>query len=228
MILGTTKIDRHYWLVVLPDGGNSRKDVPGSQFNKMIELAGGDTAFHTEMATMCKNSASEERHDEDGYWRAYGHVTRYDSDPVNWDLEEMHYRSLAFGFRPVLVPLKTAAGAPDDYYMAAFKDGEVIEMGTLYMNGEPLLNPIHPIGCKDKHCASWKPEADVPAYIDGRYLQIGNTHPDKDKRIRFVKVGNCFVSDRVLIGNISYNDLKEHLLLKKYRGPKALVAGYHE
>ena len=227
MIFGTTKIDGRYWLVLLPDGGKHRKDAVESQFNKMIRLAGGNAALHTKMATLCENISREHRYADDGAcWVECGHVTRYNDNPGNWDLEEPHRRSLGFGFRPVLVPLVSAAGGPDNAYMASFQDGEVIEMGTLYMDGEPLRNPQHPVGCRDKFCPSYRVEADCPEYIDSMELRIGNTHEDQNKRIRLVKVGNCFVSDRVILGCVSYWDLDAHLMLKKYRGAKSLVKDY--
>lgn len=228
MIFGTTRIDGRYWLVMLPDGGNARGLVSGSQFNMMIALAGKEN-FHTEMATICENLAREERIEDDGgVWTAYGRVTRYDEQECNWDCDtNNYYRSTALGFRPVLVPLCKANGAPDDYFMATFADGKVVNFGTLYMNGIALENPTNPVRCEGPDIYIGEPIGDCPRYADRSDLIIGNTSEDPRKQIRFVKTGSCFVSDRVILGCVSYQDLEENLRIKAYRGSKSLVAGYY-
>lgn len=229
MIFGTTKIDGRYWLVMLPLGGRHRTDGPTSQFGKMIELSGkGD--FHTEMGSICEEQAREEcMVDEGECWTAFGRVVRYDEQPCNWKLVRDRHAALDVGFRPVIVPLKSAAGVVDDYYMSTFKDGGIIEMGTLVMNGEALKNPQNPVYCHEDK-PSWCPpkNGDCPRYVEGAKLLISNTSPNIDERIRFIKTGNCFVADRVILGAVSYDDLLSNLHLRKYRGNKLLVAGYYE
>lgn len=229
MIFGTTNIDGRYWLVMLPLGGKKRSEIPTDQFSKMVEIAGKDK-FNTEVATICEELAREDRiADDGGCWVAFGRVTRYDDDPVNWDVERNRHRSLALGFRPVLVPLVSATGKPDDYYMESFRDGQMMELGTLYMDNKPVKNPVNPVYCAESP-SSWCPPktGDIPRYIDGAQLRIGNTSSDPSERISFVKTGSCFVADRVILGAVSYEDLSLNLQIRVYRGPKSLVSGYYE
>lgn len=229
MIFGTTKIDGRYWLVMLPLGSKKRSEIPTDQFSKMVEIAGKDR-FYTEVATICEELAREDRMDDDGNcWTAFGRVTRRDNDPANWDVVRNRHRSLALGFRPVLVPLVSATGKPDDYYMESFRDGQMMELGTLYMDDKPVKNPLNPIYCVESS-PSWCPpkNGDIPRYIDGAQLRIGDTSNSPYERISFVKTGSCFVADRVILGAVSYEDLSLNLQIRVYRGPKSLVAGYYE
>lgn len=224
MIIGTTKIDGRYWLILLPNGGGKRKDAGQSQFNKMIELAGKEN-FHTEMATLCTNLAHENRIDDEGNcWSEFGFVTRRDEQECNWDVIMPSRGTLGVGFRPMFVPLKSAAGAPDSEYMAQFADGDSFDLGTLYMDGIALPTPQNPIGCLNNYSLSRS--GDCPTYKDGSYLRLGDAAPDPSCRIKVVKTGNCFISDRVILGAISYNQLHLYLSLTKYRGAKKLIEEY--
>lgn len=224
MIIGTTKIDGRFWLVLLPDGGGKRKDVGQSQFNKMIELAGKEN-FHTEMATLCTNLAHENRIDDEGNcWSEFGFVTRRDEQECNWDVIMPSRGTLGVGFRPVFVPLKSAAGAPDTEFLDRYQDGEVFSLGTLYMDLIALPNPQNSIGCPHELEPAF--EGDCPQYTDGAYLRLSDTCSDPKCQIKVVKTGNCFVSDRVILGAISYNQLHLYLSLTKYRGAKRLIEEY--
>lgn len=224
MIMGTTKIDGRFWLVCLPDGGGRRRDVSHSQFNKMVALVGKEN-FHIKMATLCANLAHEDRMDDEGNcWAEFGHVTRRDEQECNWDVIMPGRGTRDVGFRPVFVPLKSAAGAPDREFMAKYKDGDAFPLGTLYMNGEALYNPVNPIGCP--YLFDFERNGDCPMYTSGAHLRFGDTHSDADKQIRVVKTGNCFVADRVILGAVSYNDLFVCLQLTKYRGAKTLIETY--
>ena len=124
----------------------------------------------------------------DKQFSAYHANRRYYSARY-WHITTASYRSVGLGFRPVLEPLD-----PDT--LTSDKDGKVIRLGSLYMDGKALPNPKHP---------TWN--GDIPDYIDGAELRIGDSAQDPDHQIRWIQWRGILVSDRVLLKRVSWNDL---------------------
>lgn len=214
--LGMTYIDGMPWAVRLPDGGAYRKDVENSEFNQILNLVGKD-AFHCDVASWCGNRAHETRFDEDEscYWYADGFVVRYDHDPISWDIQPEHYRGYGTGFRPVLTPLNPNTLSPDTSRLSEIKDGTILTLGTLYMNGQALDNPTNPIGSGQLSGGMFgAPLGNIPRHIKGSSFEIGDTADDASKQIRFIKFGNNLIADRVILAAVSMDDLSSNFVTK--------------
>lgn len=90
-------------------------------------------------------------------------------------------RHNAVGFRPVF------EATPGQ------QDGDIVTVGTLYMNDEPVKVPKQPIL-----------NGDIQDYVPGATLRLGQPLVDPDYQIRAIKVGNVLIADRVLLKNISW------------------------
>ena len=97
------------------------------------------------------------------------------------------YRSVGVGFRPAVEILNPGILGPD---------GAAIMIGTLYMDDKPVKIPQNPI---------WN--GDIPDYIPGAKLELGAPVQDAAYQVQAIKVGNILIADRVLIKNVSWNDL---------------------
>lgn len=105
-------------------------------------------------------------------------------------------RGSYIGFRPILEPVEPDTLAPDPTRLADIRDGAILPLGTLYMNGKPIRIPHYPTR-----------EGDIPDYKSGADLRIGQTHEEAAYQMRMIKCGHLLISDRNLIKNISWNDL---------------------
>lgn len=93
-------------------------------------------------------------------------------------------RRPSVGFRPVFeMPLDASS----------LRDGDLVTVGTLYMNNEPVNVPKYPT--KD---------GDIPDYIPGAILRLGQPLVDADYQISAIRVGDVLIADRVLLKNISW------------------------
>lgn len=106
-----------------------------------------------------------------------------------WSYCATTYQSVYLGFRPVLKPLVSDT-------MASEKDGSVFRFGSLYMNGIVIPNPKNPVWIYD-----------LPEYVSGSELYIGDSDPDPDKQIHWIKWRNLLVADRNILSCISWEDL---------------------
>ena len=79
---------------------------------------------------------------------------------------------------------------------ANLPDGTIVTAGTLYMNGMPVKVPL------DATC-----NGDIPSYIHGARLELREAVDAPAYQVKAIKVGDILISDRVLLRNISWNDL---------------------
>lgn len=73
------------------------------------------------------------------------------------------------------------------------QDGDIVTVGTLYMNDKPVKVPKRPIL-----------NGDIQDYVPGATLRLGQPMVDPDYQIRAIKVGDILIADRVLLKNISW------------------------
>jgi hypothetical protein len=105
------------------------------------------------------------------------------------DCSDVTSRHADTGFRPVLT--SPIAGVLPDGAM-------VIAAATLYMDGNPVRVPKNPV------C-----DGDIVDYVPGAKLEFGPALPDESYRISAIASQGVLVADRVLIRNISWQDLEE-------------------
>lgn len=91
-----------------------------------------------------------------------------------------------FGFRPAFV----VSGAEE-----IDRDGQLVPVGALYVNGYPLRVPLEPVLGQD-----------IPDYIFGSNLEFcpGKTSPKY--QIKCFKVGSVLIADRVLLKRLAWID----------------------
>lgn len=104
-------------------------------------------------------------------------------------------RSVHVGFRPTFEGTNTDTLPLD-------KNKTVI-IGTLYMDGSPVRVPKNPV---------WN--GDIADYVSGATLNFGPALDDPAYQVRAIKVGDVHIADRVLLKNISYEDLEKALFSK--------------
>ena len=64
------------------------------------------------------------------------------------------------------------------------------------MDDQPVKVPVNPTE-----------DGDIPDYIPGAKLKLGAPIQDAAYQVQAIKVGNVLIADRVLLKNISWNDL---------------------
>lgn len=67
------------------------------------------------------------------------------------------------------------------------------------MDGQPVEVSKNPV---------W--DGDIPNYIPGAKLELREPAPTLEYQIKAVRIGDILIADRVLLANISWNDLREH------------------
>jgi len=117
------------------------------------------------------------------------------------------------GYRPVLEPVDPETMEPDEEVWADIPDGTVIRLGSLYMDNMPLSIPQFPTDL-----------GDIPDYIPGAALRIGETDPHPDKQLRFIKSGHIFIADRNLLKKVSWEDLNRNGLIYGDKGSLPIPA----
>ena len=105
----------------------------------------------------------------------------------HWNYYYATTRHASVGFRPVV-----EIQAPD----ILGPDGTIVMVGTLYMDDQPVKVPVNPTE-----------DGDIPDYIPGAKLKLGAPIQDAAYQVQAIKVGNVLIADRVLLKNISWNDL---------------------
>ena len=98
-------------------------------------------------------------------------------------------RSAHVGFRPVFEILNSDTLPPD---------GTIVTVGTLYMAGEPVKVPLNP---------TW--DGDIPDYTPDSKLELREALGDPAYQVNAIRVGDILIVDRVLLKNISWQDLRE-------------------
>lgn len=100
------------------------------------------------------------------------------------------HRDGRVGLRPVF----------DGQEFGNIPDGSVFPaVATLFMNGRPVKVPTTP-----------SEGGDIPLWVPGAILEFKTALDIPSYQISAIKVGNILVADRVLLTNISWNDLREH------------------
>ena len=97
----------------------------------------------------------------------------------------MHRYGLV-GFRPAI-----RLSSPD-----TSPDGALVTIGTLYMNGRPIRVPTTP---------TWK--GNIIGYVSNAKLELRAPVQNAAYQVQAIKVGNVLIADRVLLKNISWDDL---------------------
>ena len=94
-------------------------------------------------------------------------------------------RSEAVGFRPAFEAETNIL------------DGQVCVVGTLFMDGEPVRIPV---------CSKF-----AVSYVPGTTLELRPALEGENFQVQAIKVGNVLIADRVLLKNISWNDIRDVL-----------------
>ena len=98
------------------------------------------------------------------------------------------------GFRPAFEVLHPDPLTPD---------GTIITVGPLYMDGKPVKVPQNPTQ-----------NGDVSDYIPGAKLEMREALDDPSYQVKAIKVGDVLVADRVLLKNLSWDDLMSSIAAK--------------
>ena len=103
-------------------------------------------------------------------------------------------RFVYVGFRPAVEILNLDPLAPD---------GTIVTVGTLYMDGKPVKVPKNP---------AW--HGDISDYIPGAKLEMREALDDPDYQVNAIKIGDILIADRVLLKDISWDDLMSSIAAK--------------
>ena len=177
------------YMVFLPTGGKTERDR-SNQWDEMINFLGEDCShiLHWDyIFSWCQEEASLSSHAIRGY-----HSARL------WLHSSASGRSGYVGFRPVLTPLDTDTLKPDPSLLEDIPDGRVFSLASLYMDGKVVKNPERPVE-----------EGDIPDYIPGAKITLGNRDPDKTNWLYVIKYKDLLWADRNILKNISWDDLKQ-------------------
>ena len=150
------------------------------EWDRMVDITGSDDAvIHwRKMFSWCQDM------DKD---YPSGRTTRGYYSARLWGYNSTSYRHANLGFRPVFELLDAGSLG---------SDGTVVIAGTLYMAGSPVMNPT---------CPTWY--GDITAYVPGARLTLGPAIDDPAYQVRAIRIGRGLVADRVLLKNISWEDL---------------------
>jgi hypothetical protein len=110
----------------------------------------------------------------------------------NWFDSNATSRSEGVGFRPVVEILNPDPLTPD---------GTIVTVGTLYMDSKPVKVPQSPTR-----------NGDIPDYIPGAKLEMREALDDPSYQVQAIKAGDVLIVDRILLKNISWNDLNDKTL----------------
>lgn len=130
----------------------------------------------------CKDECPFER------YRKRTHGTFGFKSAICLDFTISQVRDDAAGFRPAF-EIRGAEALPN---------GTIVPVGSLCMGGELVKVPKNPT------C-----DGDVPDYIPGSKLELWTTALPSFCQVRAIKIGGVFISDRVLLKNISCENLHE-------------------
>ena len=112
-----------------------------------------------------------------------------------WGSNGATNRNVDVGFRPTFEVLHPDPLTPD---------GTIITVGTLYMDGKPVRVPQNPTR-----------DGDIPNYIPGASLEMREALDDPDYQVQAIKAGDVLIVDRILLKNISWEDLAAQGIAKK-------------
>lgn len=109
------------------------------------------------------------------------------SGALSFETIPMDERRDNAGFRPIVTGIN----------MFNVTAGQVVPIGTLYMDGNPVRVPKYPLD-----------GGNIAAYIPGTKLQMRESLDDEDYKVYGIYIGgNAFIADRVLLTGVSATDL---------------------
>ena len=151
-----------------------------AEWDALVQATGGNnTIIHWDrMYSWCR--------DADPDWASPRAVRGYYS-ARSWLNNSATYRYVHVGFRPTFEVLHPDPLTPD---------GTIITVGTLYMDGKPVRVPKNP---------TW--DGDIPDYAPGTKLELRETLDDHAYQVQAIRVGDVLIADRILLKNISWEDL---------------------
>lgn len=184
-----TWIDGLPYLVRMPNGGRLKGDP--SEWDSIIDAIGeDDSLFHWKgVFSWCQ----EIRTFADTLKKA---VVRGGDSARCWFKHPVILEDKGVGFRPVLVPLSKDTLEPDDSAWSSLHDGERIQIGTLYLDDIPQQNPQDPVL-----------DGDIPEYLSGSAIKLGDSDNDTNKQLHFIKAGNILIADRNILTNMTWDTL---------------------
>lgn len=182
-------IDGLPYLVRMPNGGKLEGDY--SEWDSIIDAIGEkDTLFHWKsMFSWCQEIYTF----ADILKKA---IVRGGDSARCWFKHSAIIEDTGVGFRPVLVPLNRVTLEPDDSVWDSLHDGECIQFGTLYLDDTPQQNPQNPVF-----------GGDIPVYLPGAAIRLGDSDKDTNKQLRFIKAGNILIADRNILTNMTWDTL---------------------
>lgn len=184
-----TWIDGLPYLVRMPNGGRLKGDP--SEWDAIIDIIGeDDSLFHwRSVFSWCQ----EIRTFADTLKKA---IVRGGDSARCWFKHPAILEDKGVGFRPVLVPLNKDSLEPDDSVWSSLRDGERVQIGTLYLDDIPQQNPQNPVF-----------GGDIPEYLSGTAIRLGDSDKDTNKQLHFIKAGNILIADRNILTNMTWDAL---------------------
>lgn len=148
--------------------------------NAFMVVNGIEDKIHSSVGTLCQ--------ERDPAWPDRRMVGGADGKMSS---ENEHLRRNDIGFRPVF-----EVDTTDD-----LQEGDIVTVGTLFMDGYPVRVPTNPIV-----------GGDTDLFTPGRVLGFSKQPIGKPAGydVTAIKVGNVLVADRVLITNVSWTDIVEN------------------
>lgn len=108
------------------------------------------------------------------------------------------------GYRPVLFPVDAYELTIDLDFLSreGHKNGDLVTLGTLYLDDTPVKVPQNP-----------SPNGDVINYPPGAAITFGDTSDKPDEQLHWLCMDGLLICDRVLMKNISWNELDDQDLV---------------
>lgn len=124
--------------------------------------------------------------------------------PTCRDLIDADVLSNCIGYRPVLAPLCSCEDATDLDLLSekGFKNGDMVTLGTLYLNGDPVKVPKNPV-----------PNGDITSYPGGAVISFGDTSENPDEQLHWFCMDGFLICDRVVLVNVSWLQLNAQNLV---------------
>ena len=181
-------INGQLYAVRLPTGGA----FPGapSEWDTMLDVLGEkNPIYHSKkILSWCQDTETA-----DPSCRVY----RRQLSPRHWNATFSYRKEYAhIGYRPLLEPLHPKTLQPMPEALSHIPDGQVMTMGSLYLDGKAKPLPQEPDWC-----------GDIPQYLGKETLAIGDTDPDPKNQLKFIKVKHFLICDRNLTTCISWDTL---------------------
>lgn len=92
--------------------------------------------------------------------------------------------------------------------------GDLIKLGGLYLKGVLRSRPLYPWGLTPPGASGTK---DVPSFTHGEVIEIKDTPSNDAQKLQWIEVNEngkkYLISDRVILVNVSYNDLNSQNLI---------------